>query len=129
MNDQIIDAQQDRPLNFFAKGGPRFFQHPLIRSREVYEIIAMNQNRRDLCHSASLAKEQHIWHRKRFCHPAARIAREKLNRFAPYIFRYDQGVMHTTLDGCMESDLWFAKLHGFNGKHRSNSELCTLCFA
>src|ERR1700730_5231696 len=35
MNDQIIDAQQDRPLNFFAKGGPRFFEHSLIRSREV----------------------------------------------------------------------------------------------
>src|ERR1700738_1802162 len=45
MNDQIIDAQQDRPLNFFAKGDTRFFEHGRVCSGEVHEVITMNQNR------------------------------------------------------------------------------------
>src|SRR5687767_8467306 len=48
VNHQIVDAQQKRPLNFFAKGGARLLQHQVVRRSEVYEVVAVNRNRRDL---------------------------------------------------------------------------------
>src|SRR6266567_3434306 len=109
MNNQVIDAQQDRAFNFFAKGETRFFEHGCVCGGEVDEVITMNQDRRDLRQTTRLVKEQHIFKRKWFGQPAAWIARKELNGVTTSIFRYDQSVMHATFNGSVESDFWFTR--------------------
>src|SRR5689334_10867188 len=57
MDHEIINAEQQRSLNFFTKRSARFLQHHVIRSSEVDEVVAVNQHRRDLCLLARLAKQ------------------------------------------------------------------------
>src|SRR5882672_9224958 len=44
MHDQVVDAKQDCPFNFFAKGSTRLLQYEFVGSSEVYEIVAMNDD-------------------------------------------------------------------------------------
>jgi adhesin HecA-like repeat protein len=44
VHDQVVDAKQDCPFNFFAKGSARLLQYEFVGSSEVYEIVAMNDD-------------------------------------------------------------------------------------
>ncbi len=67
-----------------------------------------------LVSSMSLAKERHISARQRLRHPTARIPREQLHRVAAHLFRNDKRVVHTTLDGGVETDSWSTTRHTDN---------------
>ena len=72
----------------------------------------MNQDGRDLCLFACFAKQEDVFTRQRLRHPAARVAREKLNGIAAGVLSDNESIMDTTLDWCMEADLWSSISHG-----------------
>jgi hypothetical protein len=57
MDHEIIDAQEQRALDFLSKRFTRFLQHHVIGSGKIDEVIAVNQHGRDLCLPASFAKQ------------------------------------------------------------------------
>src|SRR6266480_106652 len=61
MYDQVIDAKHDCPFNFFAKRSTRLLQKYFVGGGEVYEIVAMNRNRRDFCRSPGLKKNRDVF--------------------------------------------------------------------
>ena len=61
MDHQIINAEQQCALNFFAKRLTRFLQHHIIRGREVHEIVAVNQDRREFRELARLSKQHDVF--------------------------------------------------------------------
>jgi len=48
MHDQIINAERNRALNFFAERIDRFQQDDFIGSGKINQIICVNQDRREL---------------------------------------------------------------------------------
>jgi hypothetical protein len=44
MQDKVIDTQQQRSLDFFAKRRARFLQKHVVYSGKVHEVIAVDQN-------------------------------------------------------------------------------------
>jgi hypothetical protein len=61
MNNQVVNAQKHRALDFFAKRRPRLLQQKLIGGGKVYKIVAMNGNGRDFCRSSRLTKEGDVF--------------------------------------------------------------------
>lgn len=86
MHNEIINAEGNRPLNFFAKRFDGFQQQDFVSCGEIDQIICMNQDRRDFGLLARLAKESDGFIRQRLRFPATRIAGKELDRIATSFF-------------------------------------------
>ena len=45
MNNQVIDPEQKRTLNLFAKRDTRLLQHEIVSGSEIYEVVAVDDDR------------------------------------------------------------------------------------
>lgn len=104
MDHQIIDAQQNRALNFFAKRRARLLQHQVISGRQVYQVVAMDHDGIEFRSSSYLLEESDVSDGERFRGPAAWITRENLNGVATDFFRNDQRLVQAAFDGSVKSD-------------------------
>ena len=96
MHDDIVHAEQNSTLYFFAERRDRLFQQQLIGGREINQIIRMNQDRRKLCATPGLLKQIDRFDRQWLGHPAARVTRKELHCIAASFFGDDQRLMQTT---------------------------------
>jgi hypothetical protein len=106
MYDQVINTKVDCAFHFFAKRSTRLVQKYFVGGGEVYEIVAMNGNRRDFCRPPGLKKERDGFGRKRLGHPSARVARKDLHGVASRVSSHNQCLVKSALYGRVETDPW-----------------------
>jgi len=104
MNNQIIHAQQNRALNLFAKRRARLLQHQVIRGREVYQIVAMDNDGTEFRRASYFLEESDVSGDERFGGPATWITREDLHCVAADFFRDDERLVQAALDWSVETD-------------------------
>src|ERR1041385_2255295 len=59
MHDQVINAERNRPLNFFAERIDGFQQNDFIGGREIDQVVRVNEYRRESCLLERPAKKRY----------------------------------------------------------------------
>jgi hypothetical protein len=106
MDHEVVNAQKQSALNLLTKRGARFLQDEIVGGCKINEIIAMNENGRDLGQLARFTKEENVFVGQRFRHPPARIAREELHCIATCVFCDEQRIVDPALDRSMKTYSW-----------------------
>jgi hypothetical protein len=127
MDHEVIDTEQQRSLNFFTKRSTRLLQHHVVGSGEIDEVVAVNEDRRDLCLSPRLSKQEDIFDCQRLRHPPARIAREELHRVATRVFRNDQRIVNSSFNRSVKPNLRHKKSFTQRHKDITKSQRVSLC--
>jgi len=104
MNDEIIDTQENRPHNFLPKRHARFLQHQLISRREIYQVVAMDNDWTELCYSPDSLEKSDVRGRERLRCPSPRVARKDLHRIAASVTRDDKRLVQPAFDWSVKAD-------------------------
>src|SRR4051812_14341332 len=87
MDDEIINAKRDGPLDLFAKRVDRFQQNDFIGGGEVNQIVGMNEHGRELRLLECPAKKTDCFFGERLGFPTSWVAGEQLHRITTGFLR------------------------------------------
>jgi hypothetical protein len=93
MYDQIVSAERQPPLHLFAERGARLPAYGFIGRSQIYKIVAVYDNGRNLRLAAQAAKALNLFICQGARGPAARVARKHLNGVRAQALRLEERVV------------------------------------